>query len=491
MEKLSLLTLFVASLVACKSAAQPAVPPTRSFTLVYTVNSFGTTEPVGCPHKILHDGGLARRMTCLRQLAAVGQPLLILDGGAALFPDVDKPGDEEREKLFSNAELIMEAMNRMGYQALAVGTTDLLLGLGELTHLAGRAKFPLLCANLTVPAGFPFKAYTVTEVAGVRVGVIGLLVDTIGRVYLSKVAPGGQVLPAIPAARKAVEELRGKVDLVVVLSHVRQDVNRQLAREVEGVDLVIDPSIEYGNHHPRIKDEDWEEPVGPAAILRADGNGSTLGVVEIEFRKRGAGMGSRTRLQALTAREAAGTLEAAEREELTALKGRNLFTLRRLPLSPHYADDLEAASLLDAHKGGADVTKVAARPAPAGRADYLTAAACKQCHEKQHQFWTTTRHFNALDGIRASGDDRKPECISCHTTGYGPAFLAPAEAGKYSGIQCEGCHGTRPEHVKDPAANRFGAVSESVCLPCHNEDILHKDFSYRSALARVQCPSGK
>jgi hypothetical protein len=484
--------LFLSALLFGQEPAQkPQGGPERSFTLVYTVNSFGTTEPVGCPHKVLHDGGLARRMTCLRQLAAVGRPLLILDGGAALFPDVDKPPDDEKQKLFLNAELITEAMNRMEYKAMAVGTTDLLLGLGELTHLSGRARFPLLCANLALPGGLPFKPSTVVEVAGLKVGVIGLLIDTMGRVYLAKVAPGAELRPAIPAARKEVEELRGKVDLVVALAHIRQDQSRQLAREVEGIDLIIDPSIEYGNHHPRIKDEDWEETVGSTAILRADGNGSSLGVVEIDFQKRTAGMGSRARLAALEAKEAAGTAEEAERSEIRGLRSRNLFLLRRLPLSPHYADDLEAAALLDAHKGGGDVARVAAQPGPAARADYLTASACKSCHEKQHQFWTTTSHFSAFEGIHQSGDDRKPECISCHTTGYGPAFLAPAEAPRFAGIQCEACHGTSPLHLKDPAAHPFARVSESICLPCHNEDVLHKDFSYSAALRKVQCPGSK
>ena len=75
-------------------------------------------------------------------------------------------------------------------------------------------------------------------------------------------------------SRKSVEELKGKVDLVVALSHNRQDTNLELAG-LEGIDIVIDPSIEYGNHHPRIKDEEWEQALPRSLILRADGNGSS------------------------------------------------------------------------------------------------------------------------------------------------------------------------------------------------------------------------
>jgi hypothetical protein len=381
-------------------------------------------------------------------------------------------------------------MHRMSYQAMAVGSTDLLLGLGELSHLAGRVKFPLLCANLKVQSGMPFKAYTVVDVGGLKVGVIGLLIDTIGRVYLAKVAPGGEVLPSVETARKVVEELKGKTDLIVALSHNRQDRNLELAG-IDGIDVVIDPSIEYGNHHPRIRDDEWEKAVGRSLILRADGNGSSLGMLEIDFSAPGAGLGSRARKEELEGKEKEAGLSEEERAELKELRSRNLYLLRRIPLSPHYADDPEAMALLDTFKNGGDVTRVSSRPAPAARADYLTASACLDCHKKQHDFWGTTSHAKAMEPIRALGEDRKPECISCHTTGYGPAFIAPTDTATFAGVQCEACHGTSPDHVKDPVAHRFGSVSESICLPCHNEDIVKKDFSYGSALRRVQCPSGK
>ncbi len=489
METLSLLISFAAFL----GAEAPAPPGSTShpITIVYSVNSFGSLEPMGCPHKILHDGGLPRRMTCLRQLAAAQGPLLILDGGSAFFPDIDKAQDGDREKLLLNAEYICEAYNRMGYRAMAVGTSDLLLGLGELTHISERTKFTLLSANLAGPGGPPFKTSAVFEVGGVKVGVIGLLLDSIGRIYLERVLPGGKVLPVIPAAQKAVQDLRGKADLIVLLSHVKQEVNRQLAREVGGIDIVIDPSIEYANHHPRIKDEDWEEQVGKTLILRADGNGSTVGVLEIDFRGPGTGIGSRARLAELEGKVKDGAADEGERSELKDLQGRSLYGLRRLPLSPHYPDDPEGAALADARKKGEDVEKVPQRAAPAAKDDYLTASVCKGCHEKQYENWTHTSHFRAMDGILASGDARRPECLSCHTTGYGPGFLDPAEARTHGGVQCEACHGTRPDHVKDPPANRFGAVAESTCLPCHNEDVTRKDFSYVSSLRKVQCPSDK
>src|ERR1041385_3102159 len=215
MRTSSLVILAAVVIAGPRASAVPDSPGegARRLNLVYTINNFGATIPMGCPHKILHDGGLPRRMTCLHQLAAAQGPLLLLDGGSAFFQDLDKAPDGEHDKLLLQAELIAESYNRMGYGALAVGSSDLLLGLDELLHLRARTRFPFLCANLELPAGPPFPPSLVLESGGVRVGVIGLLVDSIGKLYLERVAPGGKVLPAIPSARKAIEGLKGKVDL--------------------------------------------------------------------------------------------------------------------------------------------------------------------------------------------------------------------------------------------------------------------------------------
>ncbi len=488
MGTLSYLVTLSAFLSTPESPPEKPAPPVRRFTLVYTLNSFGETEPVGCPHRTLHDGGLARRMSAIRQIDAAEGPVLVLDGGASLFPDIDKAQDNDRLNLLLKAELICEAYNRMGYQAMAVGTSELLLGLDELLHLSEVAKFPLLSANLQTGERFPFKPYTVVEVAGLRIGIMGFLIESIGRVYLQKAVPDGKVLPTIDAARKVVEELRGKVDLIIAISHVKMETNRELAKTVPGIDIVIDPSIEYNSHHPRVKDPDWENLVGGTLILRADGRGTSLGSVNIEFRKTGAGMGSRLRLDALVDLEKKVTATEADLAELRELQGRNLYTLRRLPLSPHYLDDLEAAALINAHKDGDEVAAIPAFAKPTGRDLYLTAEACKDCHLKQYENWTNTRHSKALEGILSTNMERRPECITCHTTGYGPAFLDPEEIKKFGGVQCEACHGTQPEHVKDPEAYPFSSTSEMTCLPCHNKDFLNKPFSYYMSLKKVQCP---
>jgi hypothetical protein len=198
-------------------------------------------------------------------------------------------------------------------------------------------------------------------------------------------------------------------------------------------------------------------------------------------------VGSRNRLTFLAAQEKEGKLDEAERKEMAEIPARNLVALRRLPLSPHYIDDPEGAALLDAHRSGGDFSKVASRPAPALRDEYVGNDVCKDCHEKQYQQWQGTHHAKALDGVLAGGAGRRAECLVCHVTGYGVAFVDPAEAKRFAGVGCEACHGTRPDHLKDPAVNKFKTIAESTCLPCHNEDVVPANFSFGSALLKVRC----
>ena len=493
MKYLCAIALLVSSATAI---AQAPADGARRIAIVYAINNFGNVEPQGCPHKILHDGGIPRRMTLVQQLRAAERPMLLLDGGSTLFPEVDKPKDDEKEQMFLKAEFILEGMNRMGYQAMAVGSTDFLLGYAELAQLTSSAKFALLAANFSVrtPDGklqTPFAAHKMFEVGGVKVGVVGLLLENMGKVYLQKVAPGAEISPAGPAAKKAAQELKqAGADLIVALSHSRMEINRQIVKDVPEIDILIDPSIEYGNHHGRIKDEEWQEIVGSTLILRADGNGSTYGVLEVDFRGAGRGMGSRYLHDVLKAKQTEGSITAEEKAEAEALGAQNHFFLRRLALAPHLADDIEGLALQEAFKKGTDLKAVPSTPAGSARKEFLGAQACEGCHKKQHDFWKSTKHYNAMASIHASNSSHLPECIACHTTGYGPAFVKPADAEIFNGIQCEACHGTRPEHVQDPKANRFLQIAESTCLPCHNEDVLHKDFSYGTAVRKAGCPKG-
>ncbi len=89
---------------------------------------------------------------------------------------------------------------------------------------------------------------------------------------------------------------------------------------------------------------------------------------------------------------------------------------------------------------------------------YIGIENCKICHMPHFDSWQTTRMSKAFEllkpGVRAKAKhqigldpnrdySRLPECIRCHTTGYGKpgGFVSLEETPGLTDVQCEMCHG--------------------------------------------------
>ncbi len=131
-------------------------------------------------------------------------------------------------------ESMTDIMNRMGYDAAAIGNHDFDFGLESLRERAEQAEFPFLSANIRksdtgeVPDfAIPFF---ITEVNGIKVGLIGLTttetkVDTQpAHVTGYDFLPYADVLPEI--ATRAREE---GAELLLIVGHVCAGETRVLA----------------------------------------------------------------------------------------------------------------------------------------------------------------------------------------------------------------------------------------------------------------------
>jgi hypothetical protein len=50
---------------------------------------------------------------------------------------------------------------------------------------------------------------------------------------------------------------------------------------------------------------------------------------------------------------------------------------------------------------------------------FVGADVCKQCHSAAHAAWLTTKHHDALRFLAEVKQDRNPQCLPCHTVGFG------------------------------------------------------------------------
>lgn len=466
----------------------------KKLTLVYNVNNAGYIDVCGCKHKEVRQGSLTRRASFLKQLRATGREICLLDGGSSLFTLEERVKDAERGEAIRKAELIVEGYNRMGYRATAVGSADLAAGLDTLRELEKKARYVFLSANLVDKETRKpyFKPHVVLQVGGVRLGVIGLTLNTMSWAYLAKLAPGAEVTDPFEAAKKSLEELRGKVDLVIALSHLREETNTELCAKLTEIGVVVDPCIQFGNHHTWLKEEEpWVSYRGDTLLLRSDGQGARLGVLDIEMLPPATKLVSAERLKELEEAVGAGTATAEEKTELADGRKKNAFTFTRVSLEPHHRTDPEMDLVIEEWKKNIDPSRVARLEAdlPA-KNDFLTVEKCKSCHEKQYENWTKTKHAHAMDSLLETGDQHRYDCVGCHSLGYGQAYLDTSKMGAFSEVQCESCHGTNPKHAEDPAAHKFSKIQRSDCIVCHNKEQLLTEFNYFPQKQKIQCPKG-
>ncbi|MBW2228814.1 MAG: redoxin domain-containing protein [Deltaproteobacteria bacterium] len=93
---------------------------------------------------------------------------------------------------------------------------------------------------------------------------------------------------------------------------------------------------------------------------------------------------------------------------------------------------------------------------------------CAVCHEQATATWELTSHARAYDTLVTHGQERDPECISCHVVGFdrlgGWSFTRP-EAG-LENVGCENCHGRGGPHLSPDFLAEQGYAG--VCGTCHD-----------------------
>ncbi|MGQ9676903.1 MAG: bifunctional metallophosphatase/5'-nucleotidase [Chloroflexota bacterium] len=224
---------------------------------------------------------MARRATAIKQerekasAERGGAPanVLLLDAGNTLFgqPLADK----------TRGRVVVEAMNKLGYDAMALGDHDLNRGVSVVEERAKDAKFPFLSANAVTaegqrPVG---KPYTVVTVDGRRIAIIGLS-------ELMTAFPGGQQSELVKqdyltAARDTIEEARKETTAVIVLSNLGQAQERELANKVPGIAVIVG-----GGSGPRLPQPEIVGDSG-TVIVRTVGNGEELGICKLTLDKDG------------------------------------------------------------------------------------------------------------------------------------------------------------------------------------------------------------
>ena len=224
-------------------------------------------------------GGSARLVTAIRAARDRSDNTILVDGG-----------DQFQGTLFYTyykGKLAAEMMNTLGYDAMTVGNHEFDDGPQVLRGFIDAVDFPILMSNADV-SGEPQLAdaimkSTVIEKAGERIGLIGLTPQDTDELA----SPGPNVTFSDPsqAVQGEVDRLTGEgVNKIIVLSHSGLNVDRAVAENTTGVDVIV------GGHDNSLLSNTIEGAKGPypvmvgdTAIVQAYAYGKFLGELNVTF----------------------------------------------------------------------------------------------------------------------------------------------------------------------------------------------------------------
>jgi 5'-nucleotidase len=272
-----------------------------------TISIIGTNDVHGSLSARPGRGGLATfsgYVTALRiARAADGGEVLLIDGGDMWQGTL--------ESNLSEGASVMEAYNALDYAAATIGNHEFDFGpvgsaatpqsdtddaRGALKQRALQAHFPLLAANLidtstNLPVDWPnVQPSTLLEVAGIKVGVIGVMTENALITTLAANIQGLRVAPLAETIANEASALREKgAALIIVAAHAGsrcQEFNDpldlsscDLGGEIMRVASALPPGlvdhIVAGHSHQKIA-----HTVNGVSITSNTGNASSFGRVD-------------------------------------------------------------------------------------------------------------------------------------------------------------------------------------------------------------------
>jgi 2',3'-cyclic-nucleotide 2'-phosphodiesterase (5'-nucleotidase family) len=231
-------------------------------------------------------GGIARLATAVEEIREAkmreGEPVLLLDAGDFLG------GSAFAWLALRGYAPELTIMQEMGYDAVAIGNHEYDYGPDVLAQYLLEAGYPeahgktlLLASNTEAPPDHPLAARSLFRDSavfdlenGLKVGVFSLIGKDAALVIGE---PGDVEFPdQHKVACRKVDELKQQgADVIVAITHSGVDEDRELARGVSGIDVIVGGHCHTSLHEPILE--------GDTVIVQAGSLGIYLGRLELAY----------------------------------------------------------------------------------------------------------------------------------------------------------------------------------------------------------------
>ena len=440
-------------------------------TLFITGQQNGYIEPCGCTGLDKQKGGVARRMTFMKQLREKDWNLVPIDAGN----QIRRIGQQATIKFGWSTE----ALKKMKYETVGFGPDDLRLNSIDLLQVCA-ADDPstalYIGGNVVL---FGDESYTppvkIVEKNGMTIGITTILDPKKIDFPLNE----DVVVKSTTESAVAALASMAQADFKVICFYGEEDAAKQMMQQINGYDLII-AAGGYGEPHyePQLIDH------------------SETKLIDTGYKGMYAG--------------------------LVGLYKDSAFKYCRVPLTHEYEDAPAMRKLMGDYQEQLEsigLDGLGLEPSPHLSGDeFVGTATCGKCHTEALETWEGTPHADATASIvkppKERGDVARhfdPECLSCHVTGWNPQQYAPYKSGYVAlevskhlhGNGCENCHGPGKKHSDAEQEGSGASEAEKLkyrksiqlplekakeqCMKCHDLD-NSPDFHTPDAFEDVYWP---
>ena len=407
----------------------------QSATLIYSANLDGELEPCGCAESGNY-GGIMRRVTTIDELRKTSPDLFLISAGGLIVNEA--PQDKIK------SEYIFKGYAALNYDAIGLQHNDLAFG----NQFSQAQKLPWTINNSHLDGAPSFR--------DIQKGQTSLRFFQWLSASEHSNDMGQQFKPnnesaALKKLQMQLDEARQQGKLTLLATTLKLDTAKKLF-PLDKIDLLIIKANyeEYGE----------AKKVGNTIVLQPGSRGMRLGRLDLKI--------------------AAGAITDFTHSVIDMPK-----EIADAPrMSNWYADYNTAVTDLYKQRIAASKNLKEEDKLYAGE------AACKNCHQKEHEIWFNTKHAEAYYQLMDVDKGYDPDCVGCHVLGLDKpgGFLDPMLTENMMHVQCENCHGAAKQHVASRGeinTSNANWPKEKICGQCHVQK-HSPEFNFKQYWPRIQ-----
>jgi 2',3'-cyclic-nucleotide 2'-phosphodiesterase (5'-nucleotidase family) len=402
-------------------------------TILHTNNLNSTLENCICPDHPF--GSIEKIKPLVDEIRKKEKNVLLLDAGDILSPF----GDKHKDKT------MLEALPYLKYDVITAGDQDFLNGMDFFKKSFIKNKFPLISSNLSI--GVP--PYVVKKFGKIRLGIIGITSPIAFNFFPEDRRGEITVDDADKNIEKALKALKGKADIIILLSHSGLDEDKKFAAKYPEINLIV------GGHSQNVLKEG--ERVCNTLITQAGGDGYYLGRIDIS-------VDTDRKISQISA--------------------------RLIPIGIELKNDAQIVSIIKKYDFSFIQKAVKSQKLvkPIAESYFVGESEnCKKCHSKEYAAWQKSAHARSWQSLVNDKKTKSMKCVSCHVSGFGrqEGFINENITPEMKNVSCTDCHYTASTHFTNKNKKTVKKIDQATCIRCHDKE-NDAGFNYKEALLRIK-----